>query len=466
MEADEKNNNIVHSVGSPPSPVSNQKVPVYPRKTKSLDKNKNNLNNRSTTTTSIRSTKLTRSSSTPLDSKQPRKRANSTTEKNNSSNTNITPSSNNNNFPFFQNFQIQNSFNMMHNRLQSSTNFLSQLTVPNLPKFNLQPPSFKNFEIKNSYTKTISLLKNQQCMITLPTIYNKKFIKSINQTIFENLEENNNDTTAKVKKSISDNEIDENGVFELNNLKMKLSEVGRRTSSVLCMSSPVVYDEDTFEEENPPKYDDTTTDSDEDTENEVDPSFDKILYESNITITVSRTATAEELYKECVQKLDIIDPEYFGIYYLDRSGQRIWLVHNKPIADQLGFLKFRNWNFYFSVKHYPQHAVRSWSQMNQQTLDLMYLCCRQDISSGHLPASFVSHVLLGALAKNVEGRNVRRLKSIHKMKFCESVSFGNVVVPFAPNESKKLTESEMKNLFKLTEQIFNRIIPINTCSCC
>ena len=88
--------------------------------------------------------------------------------------------------------------------------------------------------------------------------------------------------------------------------------------------------------------------------------------------------------------------------------------------------------------------------MNQQTLDMMYLCCRGDISSGHLPASFVSHVLLGALAKTVESKSVKRLKGkLSRFEknggdYCKiggKRGGGEIVVPFAPNESQKLTVS-------------------------
>ena len=139
---------------------------------------------------------------------------------------------------------------------------------------------------------------------------------------------------------------------------------------MLCMSSPTVYQEqDGFDEndgnqptvvrinengeksENDGDSSSETTSDDENAESDGKSSFfEKILNESSITITVARTATAEELFKICIQNLNLTDPEYFGIYYLDRSGQRIWLVHNKPIADQLGFLKFRNWNFYSAFK--------------------------------------------------------------------------------------------------------------------
>jgi len=87
--------------------------------------------------------------------------------------------------------------------------------------------------------------------------------------------------------------------------------------------------------------------------------------------------------------------------------------------------------------------------MSQQTLDMMYLCCRGDISSGHLPASFVSHVLLGALAKTVENKSVKRLKGkLSRFEknggnYCKigdkRGGAGGIVVPFAPNESQKLT---------------------------
>merc|ERR1712137_648535 len=65
-----------------------------------------------------------------------------------------------------------------------------------------------------------------------------------------------------------------------------------------------------------------------------------------------------------------------------------------------------------------------------------YLCCRQDISSGHLPASFVSHVLLGALARNIELKFAKKLKA--KLAKIGPLEVKNLLVPFAPIESHKL----------------------------
>lgn len=154
---------------------------------------------------------------------------------------------------------------------------------------------------------------------------------------------------------------------------------------------------------------------------------------------VNRTAKARELFAYCIDSLQILEPEYFGIYYLDRSNQRVWLNHNKSIADQLGFLKFRSWNFYFGVKHYPNVGSSSnWSLLDPVTFNLLFCNIREDIASGHLPASFVAHVLLGSIAKKVD-------EKIFEMYAGKGVAMAEAFISSSTESSKTCVNSPAKS---------------------
>lgn len=164
--------------------------------------------------------------------------------------------------------------------------------------------------------------------------------------------------------------------------------------------------------------------------------------------TVRKNAKAKELFLFCIESLQIEEPEYFGLYYLDRSGQRVWLTLHKSIADQLGFLKFRAWNFHFGIKHYPK-LNGNWGNLNKTTFEIMYCNIREDVASGHLPASFVAHVLLGSLAKKIDGILFGQNPENRQDDTLK-------IIKYAPNQTEKLNSQisalyERKNDLSLFE---------------
>ncbi|XP_054878833.1 band 4.1-like protein 1 isoform X2 [Poeciliopsis prolifica] len=96
------------------------------------------------------------------------------------------------------------------------------------------------------------------------------------------------------------------------------------------------------------------------------------------------------------EHLNLLEKDYFGLTFADTESQKNWLDPSKEIKKQM-----RNspWQFAFAVKFYPPDP----SQLTED-ITRYYLCLqlRDDILSGRLPCSFVTHALLGSYAIQAE----------------------------------------------------------------
>jgi len=145
---------------------------------------------------------------------------------------------------------------------------------------------------------------------------------------------------------------------------------------------------------------------------------------------VPKQSKGEVLIKEVLQMLNIEETDYFGLYYQDISNNKYWLEPNKSIKKQI---KNGPWAFYFAVKFYPPDP----SQLHQDlTRYFIVLQLRDDIVSGRLPCSFVTHALLGSYVVQSELGD-----------YNSAVMTGNYVSDFdiAPNQSVEL-EHRIKEL--------------------
>ncbi|XP_076805084.1 band 4.1-like protein 2 isoform X2 [Clavelina lepadiformis] len=144
---------------------------------------------------------------------------------------------------------------------------------------------------------------------------------------------------------------------------------------------------------------------------------------------VPKQGNGSILLKQIYDLLNIIERDYFGLYFKDLSDQKYWLEPNKSIKKQM---KNGPWSFYFSVKFYPPDP----SQLHEDiTRYYMVLQLREDIVTGRLPCSFVTHTLLGSYVVQSELGDYDR----SEMK-------GNYVhdFAFAPNQTAELEERVME----------------------
>nr|XP_055043467.1 band 4.1-like protein 1 isoform X3 [Misgurnus anguillicaudatus] len=94
--------------------------------------------------------------------------------------------------------------------------------------------------------------------------------------------------------------------------------------------------------------------------------------------------------------LNLLEKDYFGLTFSDTESQKNWLDPSKEIKKQI---RVGPWHFSFAVKFYPPDP----SQLIED-ITRYYLCLqlREDILSGRLPCSFVTHALLGSYAVQAE----------------------------------------------------------------
>ncbi|XP_073731101.1 band 4.1-like protein 1 isoform X13 [Misgurnus anguillicaudatus] len=94
--------------------------------------------------------------------------------------------------------------------------------------------------------------------------------------------------------------------------------------------------------------------------------------------------------------LNLLEKDYFGLTFSDTESQKNWLDPSKEIKKQI---RVGPWQFAFAVKFYPPDP----SQLIED-ITRYYLCLqlREDILSGRLPCSFVTHALLGSYAVQAE----------------------------------------------------------------
>ncbi|XP_056301615.1 band 4.1-like protein 2 isoform X7 [Danio aesculapii] len=150
-----------------------------------------------------------------------------------------------------------------------------------------------------------------------------------------------------------------------------------------------------------------------------------LLDGSQFSCEVEKRAKGQYLFFEVCEHLNLVEKDYFALSFKDNAEQRCWLDPTKEIKRQI---RNSQWQFAFSVKFYPPDP-------SQLTEDLTrYLLClqlRQDIASGRLPCSFVTHALLGSYALQAELGD--QDPDEHRLDYISDFQF-------APNQTKELEE--------------------------
>uniref|UniRef100_A0A8C3VNE7 Protein 4.1 n=1 Tax=Catagonus wagneri TaxID=51154 RepID=A0A8C3VNE7_9CETA len=111
---------------------------------------------------------------------------------------------------------------------------------------------------------------------------------------------------------------------------------------------------------------------------------------------LEKRAKGQVLFDKVCEHLNLLEKDYFGLAFQENPEQKNWLDPAKEIKRQLRNLP---WLFTFNVKFYPPDP----SQLTED-ITRYFLCLqlRQDIASGRLPCSFVTHALLGSYTLQAE----------------------------------------------------------------
>ncbi|XP_062042743.1 band 4.1-like protein 2 isoform X5 [Lepus europaeus] len=140
---------------------------------------------------------------------------------------------------------------------------------------------------------------------------------------------------------------------------------------------------------------------------------------------LEKRVKGQVLFDKVCEHLNLLEKDYFGLLFQENPEQKNWLDPAKEIKRQLRTLP---WLFTFNVKFYPPDP----SQLTED-ITRYFLCLqlRQDIASGRLPCSFVTHALLGSYTLQAE------------LGDHDPEEHGNIDLSdfqFAPTQTKELEE--------------------------
>ncbi|NXY88637.1 E41L2 protein, partial [Alcedo cyanopectus] len=140
---------------------------------------------------------------------------------------------------------------------------------------------------------------------------------------------------------------------------------------------------------------------------------------------LEKRAKGQVLFDKVCEHLNLLEKDYFGLLFYENSEQKNWLDSSKEIKRQIRSLP---WIFTFNVKFYPPDPSQL---MEDITRYFLCLQLRQDIVSGRLPCSFVTHALLGSYTLQAELGD-------HDPEEHRSGYIGEF--QFAPNQTQEMEE--------------------------
>uniref|UniRef100_A0A8C3ARG3 Erythrocyte membrane protein band 4.1 like 2 n=1 Tax=Cyclopterus lumpus TaxID=8103 RepID=A0A8C3ARG3_CYCLU len=143
-------------------------------------------------------------------------------------------------------------------------------------------------------------------------------------------------------------------------------------------------------------------------------------------VCLCKRAKGQFLFFKVCEHLNLMEKDYFGLSYKDSHEQTCWLDPTKEIKRQI---RNNNWQFAFNVKFYPPDPSLLTEDITRY---LLCLQLREDVASGRLPCSFVTHALLGSYTLQAEFGDhepdqPRPLDNVGQLTF-------------APNQNKEMEE--------------------------
>uniref|UniRef100_A0A8C9WQV1 Erythrocyte membrane protein band 4.1 like 2 n=1 Tax=Sander lucioperca TaxID=283035 RepID=A0A8C9WQV1_SANLU len=138
-----------------------------------------------------------------------------------------------------------------------------------------------------------------------------------------------------------------------------------------------------------------------------------LLDGTDFTCEVEKRAKGQYLFFKVCEHLNLMEKDYFGLSYTDSHEQKVC----------------NNWQFVFNVKFYPPDPSLLTEDITRY---LLCLQLREDVASGRLPCSFVTHALLGSYTLQAEVGDYEP----DQPRPLDNVS----QLTFAPNQSKEMEE--------------------------
>ncbi|XP_047196336.1 band 4.1-like protein 1 isoform X1 [Hippoglossus stenolepis] len=154
-----------------------------------------------------------------------------------------------------------------------------------------------------------------------------------------------------------------------------------------------------------------------------------LLDGSDYETGVEKFARGQTLLDMVCGHLNLLERDYFGLSFQDTDNSKNWLDPSKEIKKQI---RVGSWIMGFSVKFYPPDP-----SVLIEDITRYYLCLqlRDDILSGRLPCSFVTHALLGSYTVQAELGDYEAEE--HGPDYVNDFRF-------APNQTRELEERVME----------------------
>uniref|UniRef100_A0A8D3B348 FERM domain-containing protein n=1 Tax=Scophthalmus maximus TaxID=52904 RepID=A0A8D3B348_SCOMX len=154
-----------------------------------------------------------------------------------------------------------------------------------------------------------------------------------------------------------------------------------------------------------------------------------LLDGSDYEAAVEKFAKGQTLLDMVCGHLNLLERDYFGLSFQDTDNSKNWLDPSKEIKKQI---RVGAWIFGCSVKFYPPDP-----SVLIEDITRYYLCLqlRDDILSGRLPCSFVTHALLGSYTVQAEVGDYEPEE--HGPDYVSDFRF-------APNQTRELEERVME----------------------
>ncbi|KAL4235974.1 hypothetical protein ACF0H5_004362 [Mactra antiquata] len=142
---------------------------------------------------------------------------------------------------------------------------------------------------------------------------------------------------------------------------------------------------------------------------------------------IDKNSDGQVVFEKVTKHLDVIETDYFGLTYRDKSGKKFWLDNTKKISKQV---KGGTWVFEFQVKFYPPDPMSLKEDVTRYQLCLQV---RVDLFNGRLPCSFATYALLGSYTVQAE------LGDWEHKEYGDSTTYLNEF-DFAPGQNQELLE--------------------------
>ncbi|XP_052774501.1 trichohyalin-like isoform X3 [Mya arenaria] len=142
---------------------------------------------------------------------------------------------------------------------------------------------------------------------------------------------------------------------------------------------------------------------------------------------IDKNSEGQQVFDMVAKHLDVIETDYFGLTFRDKTGKKYWLDNTKKISKQL---KGGTWVFEFQVKFYPPDPMSLKEDITRYQLCLQV---RVDIFNGRLPCSFATYALLGSYTVQAE------LGDWDQKDYGRSTDYLNDF-DFAPNQNQELLD--------------------------